>query len=75
MEAELIRLKEWLKSYTGKLWTERREAEQRVRVLPELIAAQKTLVSDLQTELAAVDQLILLAESLNGSTLFAYVER
>lgn len=75
MEAELAHKTRWLQTWSGKLWTEKRAAEQRVAVLPGLIKAQTQVVASIQSDLSSQDELIELARSVHGSSLNAFVQR
>lgn len=75
METELAHKTRWLQTWSGKLWTEKRAAERRIAELPQLIAAQKVIVASIQSDLASLDNLIELSNSVHGSSLNAYVQR
>jgi hypothetical protein len=74
LEAEKIHTEAYLASSQAKLWTEKRDAEMRIKKLPALIEAARVPVAQLQAELSTVDELIQLVEQISGKEIEVYVD-
>jgi hypothetical protein len=73
LEAEQSKVDTYLKSYRGKLWTEKRAAEDRRAALPSLIAAAGEASRGAAQSLASVDVLIERANDVHGSNVELFV--
>jgi hypothetical protein len=74
LNAEQVRVKAYLSAPGGKLWNVKKQATLRDGELPALIADAKKQVATIEANLKATDELIELADSIDGAKLGLVVE-